>query len=118
MRRLRLDPLAVMVGIWATLWGLWVLMPWGTFDSSPSFQRLDAVGTEWGWGLFALACGLAVLQPRWKHVRFVGFCGAVFLSGCLATTFIMSNWKGTAAPTYGAILLGCMWGLIVGTKDI
>lgn len=92
-------------------WGAFLLLPWQTFGTSPSYGSLRAAGLTEGrvgawlvaWGLVGLVGVLA--RERWLGPRRVAM---LMLAGSwwgLAAFFMDANPTATAWLTYGAIAL-------------
>lgn len=98
---------ALIYGVIALMWGLWLANPWlESFDSSPSYAALAQVLPEWAWGLVMIALGVLTLYSisqqfgrlrRWLSLIHVIFW--MFVSTLLA----IGNLSSAGIPVYYVI---------------
>src|SRR4051794_8161211 len=55
------EPIEVLLGTMATLWGFWLVLPFDTFASSPAFGVMAQLAPEMLWGGVILTIGLMQL---------------------------------------------------------
>ena len=61
----------ILLGVYTTVWGLWVANPfWTVFSQAPLYSTMASIMPEWAWGSIAILCGLVivygVLKPSYK----------------------------------------------------
>lgn len=87
------EPAELSGGLMKVAIGFWLLLPWSTFESSPTFAVFSIL-PEWVWGCSLLALGLAHLLSlrsgnidRRRHGAMVGYL--VWFS--FAVVFVATN---------------------------
>lgn len=57
----------ILLGLYTMLWGFWVGNPfWTVFGTAPIYNQMAKIAPEWGWGLFAIGCGLITAYGAWR----------------------------------------------------
>lgn len=99
----------VLLGLFTTLWGVWVAVPWwDVFTSAAIYSALEQVFPEVVWGLIAICCGLLIIYGAvWPSYRFALVCAAVaaWHWTTISIMYFMGDWTNTG----GIIMLG--WGV-------
>lgn len=87
----------------AMCWGIWLLLPWEAFPSTPTYAVMHKIVPEavWGGALFAngavLLCGLWRLSYRVRRWALLSLF-ILWLMVWLALLF--GNWRSTATAVY------------------
>jgi hypothetical protein len=55
-----------IMGAYSFLWGLWLILPWSTFDRSPMYEMMNNLAPETIWGIAAMSIGMIMLYGVWK----------------------------------------------------
>jgi hypothetical protein len=105
--------LLIVSSSFTTIWGIWFLIPWATFDSSKTFDLMQSIAHEWVWGLAFLLAGLfklyeviRVIQTKRARLReaisnFIIF----YLWSAVAISIGVADWRSTGTLTYGFFAL-------------
>lgn len=116
---------AVLLGFYTTLWGLWIANPfWTVFTQAPLYNALEqAWVVKWAmvvgfspeafWGMIAIICGLFIMHGAMKRSYRSLIRGATI--ACIhwltiAILYFMGDWQNTGGITslifavYGAFL--------------
>lgn len=108
------EPMELIGGGTKVLMGCWLLMPWTSFTSSPTFATVS-IFPEWAWGIFLLIVGmlhLAALRADhrvWRQrAAFVGFL--VWCS--FGTVFVWANPPAIGWIMFMSVGLAQMWASI------
>lgn len=102
----------ISAGILAGVWGVWLLLPFNTFGSSPTYRPMAAVGPEHVWALVML---LVALIQSWavvvedRRLRFVGALLSAAAHAFIAAMFGLGNPPGIGMPTYVILALANLW---------
>lgn len=109
-REMDTEPIELSGGTLKLLAGAWLLMPFGTFETSSVF-RLVAVIPEWAWGILLIAIGIGHLMALadgsagWRRsASLLGFL--VWFT--FASTFVYSNAAGLSWCAF--FVLACQQG--------
>ena len=107
------DALVFFMGIGGFFWGLWLVLPWPTFASTPTFALLEYMAPELFWGYLIMAlCTFKIYVLLWSrnpnlkivpNAIMAGYWFVCFLS------FVMSNWQSTASVIYFFFFLSSVW---------
>lgn len=87
------EPTELSGGALKVMLGFWLLLPWQTFSSSPTFERL-AVVPEWLWGGVLLSIGvghLAALHDGYAPWRRGASLAGFLIWFSMAVTFVFAN---------------------------
>lgn len=53
---------SILMGVYTTLWGTWVALPWiDTFAVSHHYRVMGQLAPEWAWGVLAIMFGVAMV---------------------------------------------------------
>ena len=128
--RHRLRPRSAEVVSAAVLlwWGLVLLMPWRTFDSSRTFRAMQDLMPEQWWGLLALAIGvpqavgifLALTTGSHGLVTLRRTCLVLTTAwwGFIAAEIAQGNPHGTGVGVYAILCLATAWCYaVIGGRD-
>lgn len=101
-----LQPIEIVFGFCGeVLWGLFLVLPFRTFASSPSFAVMD-YAPEWLWGLAVAAIGIARIIATGNDSRrgrnAVAVAG-IFMWGAIASMLFWANPHATGWVTYGLL---------------
>ena len=95
-----------------TAWGVVLLLPFQTFQTSNSFPILAEVAPEWLMGLVFFLLGLtqiySMLRPEWKIHRVTTFIACLIWAFVSVGLFI-ANPTGTSSAIYPFIVGGYIW---------
>ena len=83
-------------------WGLWLLMPWTTFGSSPSFRAMASTAPEWLWGIVILIAGGLQLAGLGRDHFKMRRAGALAMA---AVWVFVSTMIGIASPTSTGVIV-------------
>jgi len=101
-----LYPLAF--GVLIMLWGLWLLLPFSVFSTSPSYSFVSGVTSEAFLGGIAFLIGAtqvyAVLTRNVKLIAYTAISQFVFWT-FLFLSFVQSNWQSPGTVVYSWIAL-------------
>lgn len=50
-----------IMGIYTFLWGLWLALPWPTFNTGPVYNVMSTLGPEIVWGVAAMCIGAVII---------------------------------------------------------
>lgn len=111
-------------GLWIGLilfsFGLWLVLPWGTFETSTrSFDAMAGLASEEAWGLVMLAGsgflirGTVRFDPEWAST---GALVAAFCYFFIWSSFTTSNWRGVSTAVYFILMLRALL-LYVAWRD-
>jgi hypothetical protein len=50
-----------IMGAYTFVWGLWLALPWKTFDGSPLYDMISVLAPELAWGIFAMVIGAVII---------------------------------------------------------
>lgn len=99
-------------GAIAFSWGLWLIAPWSTFESSPAFIEMQKLAPEWIWGIIVSLFGgiqLTSLILNWWQCRrkstLIMFISWVYIS----YLFITSNILSTTTIIYPFLAFSQVW---------
>jgi hypothetical protein len=94
----------VLVSLYTSLWGLWLLSPfWTVFTTGTLYSGLQSFAPEWFWGLFALGCGLAALfTALTDHFPVSAFTTAALVGWhwlIVGILYLYGDWHNTGGIT-------------------
>lgn len=99
----------IILAFYTLFWGLWVAMPWASFDSS-RFTVLAAIAPEVVWGIIAISVGYVMTVGVMKHSfkslsrgAFVGFLHWIIIS----TAYFWADWTSTGWITALTVAVYC-----------
>lgn len=105
-------------------WGAWIVMPWDTFHTSPSYKVLSFIAPEWLWGATALLIGTC----RINGLVFDNYPLRIFAAGAGCgiwwTTWVgiaWYEWRSIGVPVYFVLSSFCaysLWELIRQYRQI
>lgn len=86
------------------LWGLWILLPWNTLPSTPSFDFIETLSpNETVWGFLVMTCGLLqAAQLRYRQ-RTLLLAPALVWWTFIAIGVGIANPSAPAWITYAAV---------------
>jgi hypothetical protein len=105
------EPIELIGGGTKVLMGVWLLIPWQSFTSSPTFAVLGVL-PEWAWGTFLLVVGLAHLAAlRSGHHSWRGMAALIgFLVWfSFAFVFVVTNPPAFGWIMFLSVALAQMW---------
>lgn len=100
-----------ILGIFSTLWGIWVANPfWDVFTQAQIFESMRWIMPEWTWGLTAFAVGATMVYGVYKKsylsLRNGALAGFYFwLFGSI--NFFVGDWRNTGGITLLMIAFYC-----------
>ena len=101
--RLFVDSIEIILAFHSTTLGLYLLLPFDTFGSSPSFAIMAAIAPEWAWGSVILACGLGLLAAMWigsVHWRLRILILLAHLWLIIAVAVAVANYRSSGVISY------------------
>lgn len=108
------EPTEFSGGLLKVLVGAWLLMPWSTFASSPTFETVEVI-PEWAWGSLLVTTGighwLALRNGSVRWRRLACLIGFVFWFA-FGTTFWIANPRGFAVVVYGLLAAQQGWAYV------
>lgn len=113
--RLRIRALEAFSGALAIYWGGLLLLPLNTFDASPSYRIMAALGDEMTWGALYLTVGVTqwlTIITRCRWLRAIAMHLAILAWGFAAIMFLVSNPATHAPGIYGLLALSHVIGAI------
>lgn len=100
-----------MSAVAMTLWGLWLLFPWTTFNT-PAYQLMSSLAPEIVWGVVMLFIGLVqfvyVTKGNIKH-RKMSMQVASVVWIFIASNFAIARIESTAVPIYTVFATTTYW---------
>ena len=108
-------PLEIAVSVQSMFWGILLVMPSSTFDTSRVYSVMAVLADESVWGVIALAAGLAQLILAHVNRRdWRGYISIVALLfwGFIDTAFWLSGVPSTGSTVYLVTCLMLMWSII------
>lgn len=106
----------VILSCGALLWGMWLLLPFRTFASSPAtYALLEHTACEWVWGLALMSLSLGSLYTvlranlRWQRRLLLALTAWWLL---LVILFSTGNLASTATPGYLLLATIHVWAYI------
>ena len=93
----------IILGMAALTWGIWLMLPFSIFQSSPTFAVMAEIAPEWVWGLLMAGAGLQAIVGIWRNSYTMRrWSLAVMAALWLAawTTFLLANWRSTTTVHY------------------
>lgn len=99
-------------GVMATALGAWLLLPFQTFTSTPTFGAMRDLAPEWLWGCGIVIIGLAqlvgLIADWWRWRRQVALA-SIFVWASLSTLVVFSNPASPDAAMYLVLSLSVGW---------
>jgi hypothetical protein len=92
-----------ILALCALTWGLWLVLPFDTCNSSATFVFLCTAAPEWFWGLLLLGSGTFLLLGDVRESRCIRRSALVILAltwFAVWIGFAIGNWRSTAAVNY------------------
>ena len=93
----------VMLGVYMTLWGIWVANPfWTVFTSSTIYHTMAAFAPEWFYGTGAIICGVLITYGAVLDSYFAKTAGSLLGAlhwVSLSTLYFIGDWHNTGAIT-------------------
>jgi hypothetical protein len=113
-------PVEIVLMYVSVAFGLKLLSPETTFDSSNAFIVMSKIAPEWAWGGAMLLTGLTRLIGIYRHSlvirRAVSFV-SLLLWTSISISFFLSNPSGTGPITFSTFAFASAWCLLVMSKD-
>ncbi len=105
----------LLSGLTAALWGLWLLLPWDTFEPSPGFSVMRVLAPEWGWGLVMTFIGISqlyalLIDERRPRLNFSLMASAAWVF--IATAVGWANPTGTGVIIFSMFALSAFWAFL------
>lgn len=50
-----------IMGVYTFVWGLWLVLPWSTFNHGPMYEMMATLAPEITWGLVAMTIGAVII---------------------------------------------------------
>lgn len=99
----------IILGLFTTLWGAWVAVPfWDVFDSAQVYSAMAGIAPEWFWGMLAVVAGIVI---TWGVIRnsynslitgsWIGFIQWLVVAGL----FFIGHWQNPDGLTLLAFSL-------------
>lgn len=93
----------LILGCAALTWGVWLLLPFAIFPTSPTFRVMGEIAPEWVWGLLMAGAGLqsiiGVMRQSYTMRRWsLAVMAALWLASW--TAFVLGNWRSTTSVHY------------------
>jgi hypothetical protein len=89
--------------LYAFVWGLWILFPWKSFETSLVYSEMARLAPEWLWGTFYAALGffqLLVYALDKPKLRIIGMVISMFAFINLTIFAAFGNYQSTASPSF------------------
>lgn len=105
---IRISTLALLIAAYSALWGGFLLLPFNTFQSSPTFQIVARLMPDSAWGVVLCSLAATVLIALHMHRAYVaraalGALAALWLG--IAVLFLLSNPTAPAWISYGSVAI-------------
>jgi hypothetical protein len=91
-------------------WGIWLLMPWQSFASTPTFAFAHRVAPEWAWGTVVTTGGMLLFTGLLMVSRPIRRAALMLLSLTWLSVWValtVGNWQSTATIIYVHMAVMC-----------
>lgn len=108
------EPIELQGATLKILLGFWLLLPWDSFDASPTFRYLDAI-PETAWGTFLLITGFIhwyTLRSGYREMRRVSCLLGFLVWFALTVVFLVANAPAIGFAAFFVVALGQGWSYI------
>ncbi|AXH69575.1 hypothetical protein HWB79_gp238 [Streptomyces phage LukeCage] len=85
-----------IMGAYTFVWGLWLALPWATFERSPIYEAMKTLAPELVWGPVAMLIGLLMLRGVWKQsyrALQAGAAAGFYYWLVIAVFYILGSWE-------------------------
>jgi len=85
-----------IMGAYTFVWGLWLTLPWSTFDRSVIYEYMERLAPEIVWGIVAMLIGLFMLRGVWKQsyrALHTGAAAGFYYWLVIAVFYILGSWQ-------------------------
>lgn len=108
-------PLEIAIAVQSMLWGILLLFPANTFDTSKIYSVMAQVASEEVWGVLTLFSGVFQLISAHIHqceLRRYSTILSLLIWGFIDAAFWLSGSPSTGATTYLVTVLVLIWSLV------
>ncbi|QFP97363.1 hypothetical protein SEA_SPILLED_51 [Streptomyces phage Spilled] len=85
-----------IMGAYTFVWGLWLALPWATFNRSPIYEFMEGLAPELLWGITAMCIGTLMLRGVWKQSYrplHTGAAAGFYYWFVIAVFYILGSWE-------------------------
>jgi hypothetical protein len=85
-----------IMGAYTFVWGLWLALPWATFNRSPIYEFMEGLAPELLWGIAAMCIGTLMLRGVWKQSYrplHTGAAAGFYYWLVIAVFYILGSWE-------------------------
>jgi len=85
-----------IMGAYTFVWGLWLALPWATFNRSPIYEFMESLAPELLWGIAAMCIGTLMLRGVWKQSYrplHTGAAAGFYYWFVIAVFYILGSWE-------------------------
>ncbi len=85
-----------IMGAYTFVWGLWLALPWATFNRSPIYEFMEGLAPELLWGIAAMCIGTLMLRGVWKQSYrplHTGAAAGFYYWFVIAVFYILGSWE-------------------------
>lgn len=114
------EPLETWLDIAIGSWGLYILLPFDTFASSPTYAAIHGLVPEYALGIVMLTMAIAQFYGIGSShmMRRYALLAQSTLCLFIMLTFVFSNVQTTGIPTFFALSMGCLFSYIKTTSNL
>jgi hypothetical protein len=87
-----------IMGAYTFVWGLWLALPWATFNRSPIYELMSNLAPEIVWGITAMCIGAVILYGVWNSTYKALLRGALagfYYWFVISGFYIFGSWHST-----------------------
>ncbi len=114
------EPLEAWLDLAIIAWGAWLILPFNTFASSPTYNAISDLVPEYILGLFMVVIamsqfyGISSSHMMRRYALLAGSTICLFIM----LTFAYSNPQSAGIPTFFALSMGCLFSYIKVTSNL
>lgn len=114
------EPLETWLDLAIASWGIYLVLPFDTFASSPTYRAVSDIVPEHVLGLFMIViamvqfCGIGMSHMMRRYALLAGSTICLFIM----LTFTYSNIQSAGIPTFFALSMGCLFSYIKVTSNL
>ena len=99
-----------ILGTYTFLWGLWLTMPWSTFNRGPIYDLMSILAPELIWGISAMVIGgiimYGVSKNAYAYLRRGALIGFYYWF-IIAAFYALGSWQSTGWINSAMVAIYC-----------